>query len=200
MVLAVAETNLLQQYSSHPSPLYSSRSIAPSDDIASEPTQSSRTCPSGEHVCIIILQRLRATPTTHQLPSVRHRVFTWIAQAGQNAGVRFYKCVNKDVTGVCNYMRTKDEYLAELSYLGAAQQPVHRSSQAGSYLNRRVRVGEQLRSAPAVTQVFRAQPWVNQGGTSAAALCVLVFLDGAILFVGVLILLELVKVVFLLSR
>uniref|UniRef100_A0A8R7VFT6 GRF-type domain-containing protein n=1 Tax=Triticum urartu TaxID=4572 RepID=A0A8R7VFT6_TRIUA len=139
-------------------------------------------------------------PPLISCPQCGDRVFTWIAQAGQNAGVRFYKCVNKD-SGVCNYMRTKDEYLAELSYhLGAAQQPVHGSSQAGSYLNRRVRVGEQLRSAPAVTQVFRARPWVNQGGTSAAALCVLVFLDGAILFVGVLILLELVKVVFLLSR
>uniref|UniRef100_A0A8R7TDA6 Uncharacterized protein n=1 Tax=Triticum urartu TaxID=4572 RepID=A0A8R7TDA6_TRIUA len=61
-------TNLLQQYSSHPSPLYSSRSISPSADIASEPTQSSRTCPSGEHLYIIILQWLRAAPTTHQLP------------------------------------------------------------------------------------------------------------------------------------
>uniref|UniRef100_A0A8R7TD93 Uncharacterized protein n=1 Tax=Triticum urartu TaxID=4572 RepID=A0A8R7TD93_TRIUA len=57
-----------------------------------------------------------------------------------------------------------------------------------------------MRSVPAIAQVFRAQPWVNQGGTSAATLRVLVFLDGAILFVGVLILLALVKVVFLLSR
>lgn len=98
-------------------------------------------------------------------------------------------------------MRTKDEYLAELSYHpGAAQQSVHGSSQAGSYLNRRVHVGEQMGSVPAVAQVFRAQPWVNQGGTSVAALRVLVFLDGAILFVAVLILLALVKVVFLLSR
>lgn len=95
-------------------------------------------------------------------------------------------------------MRTKDEYLAELSlHLGTAEQAVQGSIQAGSYLNRRVRVVEEPRSVPGVLQGLRAQPWGNQAGSSAAALRVLVFVDTAILFVAVLILLALVKVVFL---
>ena len=94
-------------------------------------------------------------------------------------------------------MSTKEEYLAELSFhLGTAQQLGHGSSQAGSSLNHRVRVVQQQRTVPAVAQAFR----VNQAGSSAAALRVLVFLDAAILFVGVLIFLALLKVVSLLSR
>ncbi|EMS59804.1 hypothetical protein TRIUR3_23678 [Triticum urartu] len=124
------------------------------------------------------------------------RIFTWIARAGQNAGIRFYKCVNKD-SGICNYMRTKEEYIAELSFhLGTAQQTGYGSNQAGSVMNRRVRVVEQQRSVPAVGQAIR----VNQAGSSVAALRVLVFLGAAILFVGVLIFLTLLKVASLLSR
>ncbi|KAM3350313.1 hypothetical protein ACQJBY_022846 [Aegilops geniculata] len=135
-------------------------------------------------------------PPLISCPQCGGRVFTWIARAGRNAGVHFYKCVNKDA-GICNYMRTKEEYLAELSFhLGTAQQLGHGSSQAGSSLNRRVRVVEEQRTVPAVAQAFR----VNQAGSSTAALRVLVFLDAAIMFVGVLIFLALLKVVSLRSR
>ena len=98
-------------------------------------------------------------------------------------------------------MRNKEEYLAELSFhLGMAQQAVHGSTQAGSYLHRRVRLGEQIHGVAAPTQAWRAQTMVNQGGSSASALRVLVFLDAAILLVVVLLLLAVMKVVFLLSR
>uniref|UniRef100_A0A8R7UG89 GRF-type domain-containing protein n=1 Tax=Triticum urartu TaxID=4572 RepID=A0A8R7UG89_TRIUA len=121
-------------------------------------------------------------PPLVSCPQCGGRIFTWIARVGQNAGVRFYKCVNKD-SGICNYMRTKEEYLAELSFhLGTTQQTGYGSSQAGSVMNCRVHVVEQQRSVPAVGQAIR----VNQAGSSVTALRVLVFLDAAILFVGVL--------------
>ncbi|XP_037430947.1 uncharacterized protein LOC119297155 [Triticum dicoccoides] len=121
-------------------------------------------------------------PPLISCPQCGGRIFTWIARVGQNAGIHFYKCVNKD-SGICNYMRTKEKYLAELSFhLGMTQQTGYDSSQAGSVMNCRVRVVEQQRSVPAVGQAIR----VNQAGSSVAALCVLVFLDAAILFVGVL--------------
>ncbi|XP_044431681.1 uncharacterized protein [Triticum aestivum] len=114
-------------------------------------------------------------PPLISCPECGGRVFTWIARAGQNAGVRFYKCVNKDA-GICNYMRTKAEYLAELSYhMATTQQPLQGSSQSGACLNRRARVVEQQRSGPVGPQASRAQPLLNQAGSSAPLFVFLCF-------------------------